>query len=336
MSLTVHAYAAASAGAALTPFEYQLPEAGPDHVDIAVSHCGICHSDLSMRNNEWGFTQYPFVGGHEAVGKIKSVGSHVSHLKPGQTVGLGWFSASCMTCSSCMSGDHNLCLTPEQTIVGRHGGFGDLVRCKAECAIPLPEGLDISKAGPLFCGGITVFNPLVQFGVSPLDRVAVVGIGGLGHFALQFLKHWGCEVVAFTSSPNKHDEARKLGAHHVAMSTAADFAKWKGAFRFIIVTANANLDWMGFISTLAPKGRLHIVGAIPSPVALEIFPMLLAQASVSGSPVGSPMTIARMLEFCVRHGINSVTENFAMKDINAAFDHLDSGKARYRIVLSNN
>src|SRR5688572_21323807 len=146
MGTTVHAYAASSAGAALTPFEYQLPELGPDHVDIAVSHCGICHSDLSMRNIEWGFTQYPFVGGHEAVGKIKAVGSHVSHLKAGQTVGLGWFSASCMTCASCMSGDHNLCVAPEQTIVGRHGGFADVVRCKAECAIPLPEGLDASKA----------------------------------------------------------------------------------------------------------------------------------------------------------------------------------------------
>ncbi|MDX1951155.1 MAG: NAD(P)-dependent alcohol dehydrogenase [Verrucomicrobiota bacterium] len=335
MGVAVHAYAAHSAGADLKPYEFELPDLGPDYVDIAVSHCGMCHSDLSMRNNDWGFTQYPFVPGHEVVGKIKAVGSNVSHLKPGQTVGMGWFAGSCMICQSCMSGNHNLCPTSEQTIVGRHGGYADLVRCKSEWALPLPEGLDVAKAGPLFCGGITVFNPLVQFDVKPLDRVGVVGIGGLGHYALQFLKHWGCEVVAFTSSASKHEEARKLGAHHVATSTDADFKKWKGAFNFIIVTANVPLDWMGFISTLAPKGRLHFVGAVPEPVSLILFPMLMSQISVSGSPLGSPVTTARMLDFCVRHQINAVVETFPMSEVNHAFEHLHAGKARYRIVLAN-
>jgi alcohol/geraniol dehydrogenase (NADP+) len=336
MNNTIQAYAVIEPKGKFKTHEFTLPTLKPDDVEIKVDTCGVCHSDLSMVNNDWGMTNYPLVGGHEVIGKIAALGERVTHLHIGQTVGLGWFSGSCMTCQECMSGDHNLCSHAESTIVGRHGGFADRVRSKAAWAIPLPQGLDAAKAGPLFCGGITVFNPIVQARVQPTHRAAVIGIGGLGHMALQFLRAWGCEVTAFTSSDNKKEEARKLGAHHVLNTRHADdLAKHKGAFDFILSTVNVHLDWTSIMGTLAPKGRLHFVGAVDQPVSFPVFPMLLGQHTIGGSPLGSPATTAQMLDFCTRHHIAPITEDFPMSRIQEAFEHLESGKARYRVVLKN-
>jgi len=330
------AYAAHQAKGPLEPFEYDPGALGPDEVEIDVSTCGVCHSDLSIVNNEWQVSSYPVVPGHEVVGTIARVGGHVHHLKPGETVGLGWFSASCMTCEHCMSGDHNLCGQAEQTIIGRFGGFADKVRCKAQWAIPLPAGLDAVKAGPLFCGGITVFNPIVQFGVRPTDRVGVVGIGGLGHLALQFLNKWGCEVTAFTSSDAKREEAHRLGAHHVVDGRdPAHLKSASGSLDFILSTVNVDLDWGAMLEALAPRGRLHTVGVIPSPIAVPAFSLILGQRQVSGSPMGSPATLGKMLEFCTRHGIAPVTEVLPMSRVNDALGQLEAGRAHYRIVLEN-
>ena len=164
--LKVNAYAAHEAGGQLEPFQYELPDLGNEQVDIKVYYCGLCHSDLSMINNEWGMTQYPIVPGHEIVGEVVAAGSAVKNVKVGDKVGLGWFSASCMSCPQCMGGDHHLCGNGEATIVGRHGGFADYVRGHWSWAIPLPDGIDMSKAGPLLCGGITVFNPFFKYGFS--------------------------------------------------------------------------------------------------------------------------------------------------------------------------
>jgi uncharacterized zinc-type alcohol dehydrogenase-like protein len=287
-----------------------------------------------MRDNEWQMTAYPFVPGHEAVGEIVAIGDRVKNLKIGDKVGLGWFSESDMTCPQCLSGNHNLCQKAEQTIVGRPGAFADRVRCHWGWAVPLTDALDASKVGPLFCGGITVFNPIVQFDVKPTDNVGVIGIGGLGHLALQFLNKWGCEVTAFTSSAAKADEARKMGAHLVVNSKSDnELEAVAGKFHFIISTVNADLNWLAFLNSLAPKGRLHFVGVVPQPVSLNAFPLIAGQKSVSGTPSGAPATIAKMLEFCVRHNIAPVTESFKMSEANEAFEHLEAGKARYRLVL---
>lgn len=325
-----------SATAALKPFEYDPGEIKPTQIEIHVEHCGVCHSDLSMKKNDWGNTKYPFVPGHEVVGTISKVGSHVNTLKVGERVGLGWIAGSCMTCQNCVSGDLNLCPKAEQTIIARHGGFATHVRCNQEWALPLPDGINIKNAGPLFCGGITVFNPLVQFDVKPTDKVGVIGIGGLGHLALQFLKAWGCEVTAFTSNPAKTEEAKKLGAHKV-VSTNNDneLRKIKGTLNFIISTANADLDWTKIISALSAKGRLHFVGVVPKPISTHVFQLISSQASISGSPLGSPSTSYKMLEFCARHNIEPVCEYFKMSQANEALAHLESGKARYRIILEN-
>jgi uncharacterized zinc-type alcohol dehydrogenase-like protein len=331
---TIHAYAATAAGGPLEPFEYEPGPLGHDEVEIDVLACGICHSDLSMLDNDWEQSTYPLVPGHEVTGTVAAAGDGVAHLRPGQAVGLGWCSRSCMTCPQCVRGDHNLCPSQEATIVGRHGGFADRVRCHQAWAVPLPDGVDARKAGPLFCGGLTVFNPIVQFGIRPTDRVGVVGIGGLGHLALQFLDKWGCEVTAFTSSDAKADEARRLGADHVVSSRSdAALDEAAGTLDFILSTVNVSLSWDRYIAALAPRGRLHVVGAVLEPIPVAAFPMIVGQYSVSGSPSGSPATATTMLEFCARHGIEAVTEHFPMSRVNDALEHLRSGRARYRIVL---
>ena len=335
MSTKIRGYAALKQGEALVPFEYDPGPLLPEQVEIKVEHCGICHSDLSMLDNEWRRSAYPLVPGHEIVGTIVAAGEHVKNLQVGQRVGLGWFASSCMHCFDCLSGDHNLCRDAQGTISGRHGGFADRVRSHWVWAVPLPEGVEADKAGPLFCGGITVFNPIVQFGVKPTDRVGVIGIGGLGHLALKFLNKWGCEVTAFTSSEAKRAEAQALGAHHVAIST--DKAAIKNLARsmdFILVTTNVALEWPAYLAALKPRGRLHFVGAVTE--SLGFAPnILFGQKSVSGTPLGSPATTARMLEFCARHKIAPQVEFFPMAKVNDALEHLRAGKARYRLVLSN-
>ena len=318
----------------LEPFEYDPGALKDEEVEINVEYCGICHSDISMLNNDWGMTQYPLVPGHEVVGTVAAIGDRVSTVKVGQRVGLGWYSHSCMHCEWCMSGNHNLCLKAESTIVARHGGFADKVRAHEEWAVPLPEGIDPAKVGPLFCGGITVFNPIVEFDVKPTDRVGVIGIGGLGHIALQFLQAWGCEVTAFSTNPKKEAEARKLGANHFVNSRDPQaLEKLVNSFDMIISTVNADLDWGTYISALRPKGRLHFVGVVPSAIQTYAFSLIAGQKTLSGSPLGSPQTIARMLDFVVRHNIEPVIETFPFSRVNEAIAHLEAGKARYRLVL---
>ena len=332
----IHAYAADKTAGPLKPFEYDPGPLGPEQVEVAVEHCGICHSDQSMLDNEWGRTVYPFVPGHEIVGTIAAVGAQAKALKVGQRVGVGWFTGSCMHCRSCIGGDQHLCAGTEETIVGRHGGFADRVRTHWAWAFPLPQGLDSASAGPLFCGGITVFNPILLAGVQPTHRVGVVGIGGLGHLALKFLSAWGCEVTAFTSSAAKHAEALKLGAHHAVSSTdKAALKTLRRSLDFIIVTVNVALDWNAYLGVLKPRGRLHFVGAVLEPLALPAFTLIGGQKSVAGSPTGSPTAIATMLEFCARHKIAPQVESFPMAKVNDAMDHLRSGKARYRVILKN-
>jgi uncharacterized zinc-type alcohol dehydrogenase-like protein len=330
----IKAYAAHQPGGELKPFEYDPGLLKAEEVEIKVEYCGICHSDLSMLDNEWKMTQYPFVPGHEVVGTIAAKGDAVKEVKVGQRVGLGWFSSSCMHCQWCLSGNHNLCLTAEGTIVGRHGGFADRVRAHQTWVVPLPDDLDPAKAGPLFCGGITVFNPIVQLDIKPTDRVGVIGIGGLGHMALGFLNAWGCDVTAFSSSPDKEEEARELGANNFVNSRDAKALEAvANSLDLIISTVNADLDWGTYIAALRPKGKLHFVGVAPNPISSQLFPLIMGQKSISASPLGSPVTVSQMLEFAARHDIEPITEIFSFEQVNEAMDKLRNGKPRYRLVL---
>lgn len=330
---TVKAYAAKEAKGEFQPFEFELGDLCPDEVDIAVDSCGICHSDVSMLDDEWGMAQYPLVPGHEVVGKVSAVGDHVTHLAVGDSVGLGWHAGYCMVCDQCMSGDHNLCPSAQPTIAGRHGGFADTVRAKAASVVKLADGLDAREAGPLLCGGMAVFSPLVQLDMSPTGSVGVIGIGGLGHLALKFANAWGCHVTAFTSE-SKMDEAREMGAHETINSRDPDAIKSAGPrFDLLLSTINVPLDWNGLIGTLKPKGRLHMLGAVTEPLGIDLIPMMFSHLAIGASPVGPPVVIRKMLEFSARHRVAPVNEHFPMSRVNDAFEHLRSGKARYRIVL---
>ena len=291
---------------------------------------------MSMMNNDWGMTQYPIVPGHEIIGEIVAVGNAVKNLKVGDKVGLGWMSSSCMSCSQCMSGDHNLCANSEGTIIGRHGGFAEYVRSHWSWAIPIPEGMDLSKAGPLLCGGITVFSPIFLSNLKPTDSVGVIGIGGLGHLAIKFLKHWGCDVIAFSSNPSKKDEILSMGANKVINSKDSEELKSvSGKLKFILNTTNVSLDWDSYLTALSPKGKLHTVGAVLEPMQIPAFNLIMGDKSVGCSPIGSPEIIRIMLDFCNRHSIYPNVEEFPMEEVNEAIEHLEQGKASYRIVLKN-
>ena len=333
---TINAFALFEAAGEFKPFQYNVAELQADEVEIDVLHCGICHSDMSMAENQWGISQYPLVAGHEVIGKIAAKGDGVTNMDVRTLVGLGWHSGYCGFCHSCKTCDQNLCPSAQGTIVAHHGGVADKVRAQASSVVAIPEGIDPASAGPLLCAGITVFNPIVQFGIKSTDKVAVIGIGGLGHLALQFLNAWGCEVTAFTSSESKRQEALDLGAHKTLNSRdATEIETAANGFDFIISTVNVKLDWNLYLGTLKPKGRLHFVGAVTDNLDLSIFPLLGGQRSVSASPVGSPATIEMMLDFARLHKIKPQIESFPMSKINEAFAHLKSGNARYRIVLSN-
>ena len=333
MSL-IRAWAAQGPKQALAPYQFDPGPLGPEEVEVAVEYCGICHSDLSVWNNDWGISQYPLVPGHEAIGRVIAVGEQARGLKVGQRVGVGWMAVSCMHCQLCLAGDQHLCAQAVPTIVGHNGAFAERVRAHWAWAIPLPDGLDSSFAGPLLCGGVTVFAPLPTFDVKPTGRVGIVGIGGLGHMALQFAAAWGCEVTAFTSSDSKSEEARKFGAHRVVSSRSSDAIRgMAGSLDLLLVTANVPLDWPALLGTVAPKGRMHVVGAVPQPIPVAAFDLIIAQRSISGSPTGAPATIATMFDFAVRHKIAPQVEHFPMSKVNDALARLEAGKARYRIVL---
>jgi len=306
---------------------------GNEEIEVAVEHCGLCHSDLSVFNNDWGISQYPAILGHEVVGRISALGPNAKGLAVGQRVGVGWNSGSCMHCLQCMSGSQHLCPQVQPTIVGHRGGFATHIRSHWAWAIPLPEKLNFAEAGPLLCGGVTVFAPLQMY-ARPSHRVGIIGIGGLGHMGVKFASAYGCDVTAFTSRATKTDEVRSFGANQIVPTDdAAGIKKLAGTFDLLISTVNVKLDWGAIIGMLAPNGRLHVVGAVLDPIPVAAFSLIMQQRSISGSPTASPVTIETMLNFAARHNIAPLNEHFPMSQVNQAFARLESGKAHYRIVL---
>lgn len=329
--LAVHA-----AGAELLPYHYDPGKLGSQEVEIAITHCGICHSDLHLISNDWGISQYPFIPGHEIIGTVAAIGPEVRSLEIGRRVGLGWQSNSCGRCEWCMRGMENLCPESEATCVHRNGGYADRVRANARFVIPVPDSLPSEQAAPLLCGGITVYNPLRIHGVNPTSRVGVVGIGGLGHIAIQFARVFGAEVTAFSTSLGKEPEARSLGAHHFVNSRESKAMKEvAGSLDFILVAANADQDWGTVMQALRPTGTLCFVGVPPSPVAVHAFSLISGQRSISGNPTGSPFRLREMLDVAARHGVKATTELFPMAKANDAIEKVKKSKVRYRAVLAN-
>jgi alcohol/geraniol dehydrogenase (NADP+) len=332
----IQGLAAHAAGAELLPFRYDPGVLGPQEVEIRISHCGICHSDLHLISNDWGISQYPFIPGHEIVGEIAAVGAEVKSLAVGQRVGVGWQSNSCGLCEWCSKGMENLCASAEATCVHRHGGYAEAVRVNARFAIPIPDALSSEGAAPLLCGGITVYNPLRSHGVNPASRVGIVGIGGLGHIALQFARVFGAEVTAFSTSAAKEAEARSLGAHgFVNTRESKAMREVAGKFDFILTTVNADQDWNAYIQSLRPTGTLCFVGVPPPPVAVHAFPLISGVRTITGSPIGSPHMLREMMDVAARHGVKAQTEVSPMAKVNEAIEKVKKNKVRYRAVLAN-
>ncbi len=330
----IKAWAAHGPKQNLAPYSYDAGALGPEEVEISVEHCGLCHSDLSMVNNDWGLSHYPIIPGHEVIGRVVAKGDLVKGLQIGQRVGVGWNAGSCMHCHECMTGEHNLCHSIAPTIVGHHGGFAERMRSHWAWAVPIPDQLDASAAGPLLCAGATVFAPLINFNIKPTDHVGIVGIGGLGHLGIKFANAWGCEVTAFTSNPEKADEARGFGAHHVISSRdSEDIIRAANTLDLLLITVNAALDWSALLKTLRQNGRMAIVGAVLEPMTISAIDLIFGQKRVAGSLNGSPAVTASMLEFAARHDILPQVEHFPMSQVNEAMLYLASGNARYRVVL---
>jgi uncharacterized zinc-type alcohol dehydrogenase-like protein len=329
--LAVHA-----AGAQLLPYKYDPGELKPNEVEVKISHCGVCHSDVHLIDNDWGISKFPFIPGHEIVGSVVAVGSAVKDRKTGERVGIGWQSDSCGICEWCRQGDEHLCAKAQPTCVGRNGGYAERIRVNSKFAIPIPKALESENAAPLLCAGITVYSPLRNHGVRPSSRVGVIGIGGLGHIGLQFAKAFGAEVTAFSTSKDKEAEAKELGAHHfVNTRDTGALKKVAGSFDFLLSTVSADQDWGGYINALRPKGMLCVVGAPPSAISLQAFPLISGQKAISGSPTGSPRDLFEMLDVAGRHGVKAVTERFAMAKANEAVTKVKKNQVRYRAVLTN-
>ncbi len=335
MSNTIQAYAAHAANQPLALYQYDAGDIQPHEVEVKVEYCGVCHSDLSVIDNEWGSAQYPVIAGHEVIGTIVALGSEAKGLKIGQRVGIGWTADSCQYCDACLSGKQVLChYGAKATIVGHAGGFAEKVRASWQWTIPLPDNLDPSVAGPLLCGGITVFDPLLRHKIQATHKVGVIGIGGLGHMAIKLLKAWGCEVTAFSSNPDKTAEILEMGANHVVSSRDKDQLKaLRGQFDLIINTVNVSLDWIPYYAALAPEGKFHVVGAVLEPIKVPAFTLISGAKVITGSPTGSPVALRTLLNFAARTQVAPTVEIFPMSKINEALQHLRDGKARYRVVL---
>lgn len=331
--MKINAFAAPKPGATLIPYQYEAAPLGPQDIEISISHCGICHSDVHLIDNDWSVSDYPMVPGHEVIGTVAQLGSAVTALEVGQRVGVGWQASSCLQCEWCLSGQEQLCRENKATCVGRPGGFGEAIRVDHRFAFPIPEALESENAAPLLCGGITVYSPLRLYNVKPHHKVGVIGIGGLGHLAIQFASAYGCEVTAFSTTPDKEAAVRALGAHHFVVSKdAAQMKAARNSLDFIISTVNVQLNWKDWLKILRPNGKLCFVGAggnVEVPAGI----LLMQQKTICGSSIGGRTEIREMLEFAARHGIKAQTEVMPATQVNVALDKLRKNEARYRMVL---
>jgi uncharacterized zinc-type alcohol dehydrogenase-like protein len=330
---SVLAYAAHGPRQGLKPWVYEPGPLADGEVELAVTHCGICHTDVHLIDNDFGLSNYPLVPGHEVIGTITAVGEDVRNLVVGQRVGVGWQRGSCGQCEWCLQGLENLCGGSRPTPLAGHGGFASSLRADGRFAIPIPDALDSASAAPLLCAGITVYSPLSRL-ARPASRVGVIGIGGLGHLALQFARATGAEVFAFSTSFNKEEEARRLGAHHfVVSSDPAQMKRVAGSLDVLLTTASVDLDWAAWLATLRPNGSFCLVGAAPGPVTLPTLPMIFGQFSFSGSVIGSPRKIDEMLQFAALRGVRPAIEAMPLDQVNLALDRVRRNEARYRMVL---
>ncbi|GJE52716.1 putative formaldehyde dehydrogenase AdhA [Methylobacterium tardum] len=344
MTMDVLGYAAQSAETPLAPYQFTRRNPRTDNVVIDILFCGVCHSDLHSARDDWGGTQYPLVPGHEIIGRVASVGPRVTRFKAGDLVGVGCMVDSCQHCAACGKGLEQYCEEVATFTYGgadRHdgmptfGGYSERIVVTEKFVLRIPDNLDQAGAAPLLCAGITTWSPLRHWKVGPGSKVAVVGLGGLGHMALKLAKALGAEVTLFTRSPSKEEDARRLGADHVVLSTdEGQMQAVQSRFDLIVDTVPNVHDLNPYIPTLVLDGTLVLVGYLgPLEPALGSVPMIMGRKAVAGSLIGGIPETQEMLDFCGAHGITSDIELTPIQGIEDAYARMNKSDVKYRFVI---
>ncbi len=337
------AYAAPAADKPLGPLKIERRDPTPEDVQIDILYCGVCHSDLHMARNEWHFTTYPVVVGHEIVGRVSEVGADVTKFKVGDLVGVGCMVDSCRTCPNCKEGLEQYCDVgnvqtyggiEKQTGKPTNGGYSKSITVYEGFVLKIPDGLDLSATAPLLCAGITTWSPLRHWKVGPGQKVGVIGLGGLGHMGVKFARALGAHVVLFTTSPSKVEDGKKLGAHEVVISKNADeMAAHAQSFDFILDCVSADHDINAYLNLLKRDGTLCLVGAPENPQPVAAFPLLMKRRRFAGSGIGGIAETQEMLNFCAHHGIAADVEVIRMDQINDAYERMLKQDVRYRFSI---
>lgn len=330
----VSSWAAQQQGAQLTPYSFTVEQLQPAECLIKVTHCGICHSDVHMIDNDWGMSTFPIVPGHEVEGEVLEVGSEVKHLRQGQRVGVGWQRSACLQCEQCLEGNENLCDENRPLIATGPGGFADHLVVDAAFAFPLPDGLERGIAGPLLCGGITVYAALHHAGMTAGGQIGVIGVGGLGHMAVKFAAALGNQVTVYTTSEDKAEYAASLGASRaVLVPPGQPLPPPRRKLDVLLNTAPVSLDWAAYLEHLAPDGTLSLVAVPPEPLTVPVASLLFKRKRIMASPIGGRAIITRMLQVAADHGVSPQVETFPLARVNDAIQKVRDNTVRYRAVL---
>lgn len=342
--LTSHGYAAETAQSVLAPYTFERREPGAHDVRIDIMYCGVCHSDLHTARNEWHNTVYPVVPGHEIIGRVSKVGSHVTQFEPGQMVGVGCMVDSCQSCASCAEGLEQYCengfvatYNSEEKHIGgvTYGGYASNIVVNEKFVLRVSDRLDPAAAAPLLCAGITTYSPLRHWKVGKGHKVGIVGLGGLGHMGVKIAHAMGARVVLFTTSPGKKEDALKLGADEVVISTdPAQMTRHQNSFDFILDTVAAPHDLDAFLLLLKREGTMTLVGAPATPhPSPQVFNLIFKRRRLAGSLIGGIRETQEMLDFCAEHGITSDIELIRIQDINTAYERMLKNDVKYRFVI---
>ncbi len=340
---TVKAYGNQAADKALEPLIIERRTVGAHDVEIEILYCGVCHSDLHTARSEWGPTRYPCVPGHEIVGRVKAVGAHVKKFKVGDLAGVGCMVDSCLECQPCKDGLEQFCdQSPTYTYNSNDkqsggytfGGYSESVVVREHFVLRVPANLDLAATAPLLCAGITTYSPLRHWRVGPGSRVGIVGIGGLGHMGVKLAKAMGAHVVVFTTSPGKAEDAKRLGADEVVVSTdESQMAVQAKQLDFILDTVSATHSADAYLETLKLDGVMVLVGLPTEPIAISPFKIVSGRRNFTGSSIGGIPETQEMLDFCAKHNIVADIELIGMDGINEAYERLHKGDVKYRFVI---
>ncbi|MFD4368606.1 NAD(P)-dependent alcohol dehydrogenase [Rhodococcus sp. NPDC058521] len=340
--VTAAAYAVTSAGSAFEKTTIERRDLGPLDILIDIEFAGICHSDIHTARNEWGGTRYPVVPGHEIAGIVAAVGSDVTKHKVGDRVGVGCFVDSCGECDACRADEEQYCfagVTATYNSRGRdgertQGGYSTHVVVTERFVVSIPDGLELDVAAPLLCAGITLYSPLAHWGAGPGKKVAIIGMGGLGHVGVKIAHAMGAEVTVLSQSLSKQDDGRRFGADgYYATSDPATFQDLKGKFDLILNTVSVNLDVDAYVSLLAINGTLVELGLPEKPIEVRAFSLAANRRSLAGSMVGGIAQTQEMLNFCAEHGIGAEIEVIGADDIDSAYERVIASDVRYRFVI---